>query len=73
MRKFRLALGVALLALNACGTSLEQGLRPDQSAAGTPDTGPQNKKWQGLIVTDNPYMISSERLEQMNKGGFGGY
>jgi hypothetical protein len=35
--------------------------------------GRPSQKRQGLVVTDNSYMISSERLEQMNKGGFGGY
>jgi hypothetical protein len=43
------------------------------SRSGAPAPGSQSKKRQGLVATDNPYMISSERLEQMNKGGFGGY
>jgi hypothetical protein len=73
MRKSSFVLCLALLALNACSTSLEQSLRPDQSTTATTDPAPQNKKRQGLVVTDNPYMISSERLEQMNKGGVGGY
>ena len=73
MRESGLAFAFALLALNACSTSLEQVLRPDQSTTATADSSSQNKKRQGLVVTDNPYMISSERLEQMNKGGFGGY
>jgi hypothetical protein len=59
--------------LSACDTSVEQALRPDQPTSVATDSGAQNKKRQGLVVTDNPYMISSERLEQMNKGGFGGY
>lgn len=59
--------------LSACGTSLES-LPPNQSAtAAAQDSNSHTKKWSGLVVTDNPYMISSDRLEQMNKGGFGGY
>jgi hypothetical protein len=72
MRGLRLGLFLAIFALSACGTSLEQALRPEQPTSAITDSGSQNKKRQGLVVTDNPYMISSERLEQMNKGGFGG-
>ena len=63
-----------MLTLSACGISLEKGLRPNQSVTtAAPDSNLQNRRWPGLVVTDNPYMISSDRLEQMNKGGFGGY
>jgi hypothetical protein len=64
---------LAFFVLSACGTSVEQSLRPDQPTSPASDSSAQTKKRQGLVVTDNPYMISSERLEQMNKGGFGGY
>jgi hypothetical protein len=66
-------IGLLLLALMmpACGqSSIEQALRPQQP---TVVNGSSQPKKQGLVVTDNPYTISSERLEQMNKGGFGGY
>ena len=72
MRRSTLAFVVALVAVNACTTSLEQTLRPDQPTT-TAKPSSHTKKRQGLVVTDNPYMISSERLERMNKGGFGGY
>ena len=65
---------VVTLALSACGTStLQQTLRPAQPTSATADLGQPNQKRQGLVVTDNPYTVSSDRLEQMNKGGFGGY
>jgi len=44
---------------------------PDASPTAT--TSSQKKKWQGMVVIDNPYMLSNDRLEKMNKGGFGGY
>jgi hypothetical protein len=66
------ALFLIALALTACSPgTIEQNLRPDQQTVTA--AGPQQKKRQGLVVTDNPYMISSDRLEKMNKGGFGGY
>lgn len=49
---------------------------PDQASQPTPpapDPTAQAKKYQGMIVIDNPYTISNDRLEKMNKGGFGGY
>jgi hypothetical protein len=73
MRKYDLVLFLVLLTVSACGTSLEQSLRPEQSPAAAAEPNSQNKKRLGLVVTDNPYMISSDRLEQMNKGGFGAY
>jgi hypothetical protein len=73
MRLVRIGCFVAVLALSACGISAGQKLTPDQPTSTTGASTTQTKKWQGLIVTDNPYMISSERLEQMNKGGFGAY
>lgn len=67
---FSLLLVISTLA--ACSpSSLEANLRPDSMPASTANTQP--KKRQGLVVTDNPYMISSDRLEKMNKGGFGAY
>ena len=70
MRKIGLLL--IMLAISACSqASLEQALQPAepvQAASAVP-----KQKWQGLVVTDNPYMLSSDRLEKMNKGGFGGY
>ncbi len=70
MRKFGLLL--VMLTIAACSqASLEQALQP-----ATPvqtDSAAPRQKWQGLVVTDNPYMLSSDRLEKMNKGGFGGY
>jgi hypothetical protein len=58
-----------LLMPSACGSStLDQALRPDQPTSVTttnPRSQVQNKR--GLIVTDNPYTISSDRLEKMNK------
>ena len=73
MRGLRLGFFLGFFALSACASSLEQTLRPDQPTSAVTDSGSKNKKRQGLVVTDNPDMISSERLEQMNKGGFGGY
>ena len=70
MRK--IALLLLMLTASACSqTSVEQALRPTEP----PQTASsaQQQKWQGLVVTDNPYMLSSDRLEKMNKGGFGGY
>ena len=43
MRGLTLGLCLALLTLNACGTSLEQTPRPNQI------------QMSGLVVTDNPY------------------
>ncbi len=70
MRKMSFLL--IMLAITACGrASVEQVLRPtDPVQISSPA---QKQKWQGLVVTDNPYMLSSDRLEKMNKGGFGGY
>jgi hypothetical protein len=45
----------------------------DQATSTATKPVSEDQKWQDLVVTDNPYMISSERPEQMNKGGFGGY
>ena len=73
MRTLLSGLCLAVLALSACGTSVEHALRPNQPTAAPTNAVTQNKQRQGLIVTDNPYTISSERLEQMNKGGFGAY
>jgi hypothetical protein len=72
MRRLLRELILGFLVLTAWGTSVEQALRPDQPSAPATDSSAQNKKRQSLIVTDNPYTISSE-LEQMNKGGFGAY
>lgn len=61
-----------MLTATACSqTSLEQALRPTDPVQ--TETSAQQQKWQGLVVTDNPYMLSNDRLEKMNKGGFGGY
>ena len=56
----------------ACSPTAEQAMRPPD-ASPTATTGSQKKKWQGMVVIDNPYMLSNDRLEKMNKGGFGGY
>jgi hypothetical protein len=67
-------IGVLLLTLvvSACSPStIQQSLRPEQATNSRPNS--QQRKKQGLVVTDNPYTISSDRLEQMNKGGFGAY
>src|SRR5215813_929048 len=70
MRK--MAFLLIMLTASACSqASVEQALRPTEPAQSEPSAQPQ--KWQGLVVTDNPYMLSSDRLEKMNKGGFGGY
>jgi hypothetical protein len=70
-------IGVAFLLAMLAGaaacsqTADEQAMKPDASPTAT--TSSQKKKWQGMVVIDNPYMISNDRLEKMNKGGFGGY
>jgi hypothetical protein len=56
----------------ACSPSAEQAMKPPD-ASPTATTSSQKKKWQGMVVIDNPYMLSNDRLEKMNKGGFGGY
>ena len=62
------------LTLGGCvNSTLEQALRPDQQTSVTADPRLKDQNRQGLVVTDNPYTISSDRLEKMNKGGFGGY
>ncbi len=69
------ALMRGLIALSAIiGFSAEKRqemLKPDQPPV--TDSSAQKKKYQGMVVIDNPYTISSDRLEKMNKGGFGGY
>ena len=70
MRK--MAFLLIMLTTSACSqASVEQALRPTEAVQTAPSA--QSQKWQGLVVTDNPYMLSSDRLEKMNKGGFGGY
>ncbi len=73
MRGLLPGLSLAFFVLSGCGTSVEQALRPNQPTSPAADSSVHDKTRQGLVVTDNPYMISSERLEQMNKGGFGAY
>ena len=70
MRKIGCLL-IILIVTGCTQASLEQTLRPADPAQ--TDTTAQKQKWQGLVVTDNPYMLSDDRLEKMNKGGFGGY
>ena len=68
----RFAFLILLIAITGCSAEKrEQMLKPDQPAA--TDSTAQKKKYQGMVVIDNPYTISSDRLEKMNKGGFGGY
>jgi hypothetical protein len=63
---------VLILTATACSqTSAEQILWP-RDLMQLDSTAPK-KEWQGLVVTDNPYMLSDDRLEEMNKGSFGGY
>jgi hypothetical protein len=60
--------------LTGCvNSTLEQALRPDQPMSVTTDLRLQDQNRPGLVVTDNPYTISSDRLEKMNKGGFEAY
>ena len=67
MKLFGLAI-IAIMISGCANSALQPPERPAATAA-----NPQQKKQRGLVVTDNPYTISSDRLEQMNKGGFGGY
>jgi hypothetical protein len=63
---------IALFARIGCSAEKRQEmLKPDQPLV--TDSSAQKKKYQGMVVIDNPYAISSDRLEKMNKGGFGGY
>ena len=55
MRGLMPGLILAFFVLSACGTSVEQALRPDQPTSPATDSSAQNKKRQGLVVTDNPY------------------
>ena len=72
MRAERIGFLLLMLAITGCGQStIEQTLRPDQTALSNKNALTTKKR--GLVVTDNPYTISSDRLEQMNKGGFGTY
>jgi len=69
----RFAFLIVLSAIIGCSAEKRQEmLKPDQPPAVT-DSSAQKKKYQGMVVIDNPYTISSDRLEKMNKGGFGGY
>jgi hypothetical protein len=63
---------IILAGATACSPTAEQAMNPPD-ASPTVTTNSQKKKWQGMVVIDNPYMLSNDRLEKMNKGGFGGY
>jgi len=69
MRRF----GFVLLASVGLGCASMVPDQPSQSTPPAPDPTAQVKKYQGMIVIDNPYTISNDRLDKMNKGGFGGY
>jgi hypothetical protein len=49
------------------------GATPDQPTSVTADPRLRDQSRPGLVMTDNPYTISSDRLEKMNKGGFEAY
>jgi hypothetical protein len=68
-------LGVLLMLLVAAGCwSAPTYTQPDQADPATQaGSTPAKKKWQGMVATDNPYMISKKRLEDMDKGGLSGY
>src|SRR5438132_3798011 len=69
MRAQRFPILLLMWAIVSCSLPNEQTLQPGRHAP--TDSRSQTKKWQGLVVTDNPYMICADRLEKMNKGGFG--
>lgn len=70
MRKLGFLL--VMLTATACSqAAVEQTLRPAELVQ--TNSTVQKQKWQGLVGTNNPYMLSSDRMEKMNNGSLGGY